>query len=482
MIIKNIYIYDEYGVRHMGNVLITENDGVTIIPESESSSAILKDHEIREANGGYTLMPGMLDAHVHGQGGPDFADVGMLSEKEGIPVITEALGATGLSYAMATLVSLELPVLEQSLKAINDYVEKENENPTPGLTKIVGVHLEGPFIAKNCKGAHALNALQPEINIEMFKDIIKIAPSIKEWKITLAPDLPGAQQFISDVKELEKDNISVKVFIGHTNPEDKEDVTKAVEAGAAGFTHLGNACGETCCREARQLDKGDAASHVVQWVLEHPEQCPPGVELIVDGVHLSQSFVQLVKNSIGDKIVLVTDALGPSGLEDGTYKLGSLAIIKDGNNFYLADEATGSFLMKQGTLPDGEKGLVKSLSGSAAPLSFCVQKYSEWTAGPEMTPEERMDSIYAATVINPRMSSLSPRAIADLPDQKNFVIYDEKGKLIMSMCNGKMRSHEAKRATETSYLSVHGLHSTQSKRLEGELPSDVSSPENKRGI
>ncbi|MDP1604541.1 MAG: N-acetylglucosamine-6-phosphate deacetylase [Legionella sp.] len=432
MLIKNIYVYP---TKELQNVYVTDEGRVKILNSGEELPDVLNSIN---AKGRYTLMPGMLDSHVHGQGGVDFADVGALADDEGLPIIAEALGKTGLSYAMATLVSLPLETLENSLKKINDYVQNQEENQMPGYTRIIGVHLEGPFIAPNCKGAHALNALQDSISLEQFKQIIAAAPAIKEWKITLAPDLPGAIDFIQEVKTLEAEGISVKVFIGHSNP-DKATITKAIDAGAAGFTHLGNACAETCCRETRALEIADAKSNLVQWVLENPEYCPAGVEIITDGVHVSPSFVALLKRTLGEKQVLVTDALGPSGLSNGVYKLGSLAICLDEGSFYLADEA-GNILMKEGTLPDGQKGKVKSLAGSAAPLSRCVQNYCEWTALADTT--DPMDAIYAATVTNPRQSSLSPAAIARLPDDRNFVVFDKKGRLMMSLCNGKLIEHQ----------------------------------------
>jgi N-acetylglucosamine-6-phosphate deacetylase len=369
---------------------------------------------------GMTMMPGLFDTHVHGQGGFDFADVG--EHPETLPLIMKALGQTGLSYAMATLVSLKIPTLVKALQVIDAYFQQQESNPMPGFTRIVGIHLEGPFIAKDCKGAHDILALQDSISLSQFKEIISNAPHIHEWKMTIAPDLPGAQEFIRDAKELEKEGISVKVFLGHTNP-DKDQIQNAIDAGAVGFTHLGNACMETCCREMRALEVTDATSHLVQWVLENPESCPPGVELIVDGVHLSQTFVSLVKGVIGNKILLVTDALGPSGLADGNYKLGTLDIQKKGNSFYLLGST--------------------KLAGSAAPLSHCIHTYAQWTKCDDMgTEEDLMKSIYFAAVENPRISSLSKKALEKLPEDKNFSIFNAQGELVMSLCNGEFIEHQ----------------------------------------
>lgn len=466
MIIRNVRIIGfGHDGRDVKNVFVTLDGRMEMLTSDATSK-----HSYQEIDAAfqYTLMPGMLDSHVHGHGGPDFADAG--NTPDVIGVIAESLGKTGLSYAMATLVSSKLPALADALKAIDQYVVEQANNPTPGRTQFVGVHLEGPFIAKNCKGAHALDALQDSIDIETFKLIINNAPHIKEWKITLAPDLPGAMQFMHDIKQLEVEGTSIKVFVGHSNPP-VNAIEEAVKAGVSGFTHLGNACMETCCREVRTLERKDAKSNVVSWVLNNPDTCPNGVELIVDGVHLSQSFVRLVKETLGDKIVLVTDALGPAGLVDGVYRLGELGIVKEGNNFYLEDEkAQGKIKMKEGMLPSGVTGLVKSLAGSASPLSACVETYADWTVK-QLTPLERMQAIYAAVVHNPRVTSLSKQAIDSLPESKNFVMIDQAGRVVMSLCQGKIVQHDPRLLPlqqKDGLASLLGMMSVEHQKVSAE--------------
>ena len=444
MLIKNIYVYSDAGIRQLKHVQLTE-DGLKKVFPIDDDLSHLEEEKIIDCQGRYFLMPGMLDSHVHGQGGIDFADVGDEISDDCLKIIANALGKTGLSYALATFVSMPLPALKKALVKLDDFIQKQEQNLTPGSTRFVGVHLEGPFIAKkkSCKGAHLESALLDSISMEQFREIIAVAPHIKYWKITLDPDLPGAEEFIKQTKDLEQEGIFVKVFIGHCNPDDKAVIGRAIAAGACGFTHVGNACQESCSRETRGLALNDAKSHVVQWILENPDSCPSGIELIVDGVHLSSSFISLICNTLKNKIILVTDALGPTGCpqngKDDLHKLGALDIRKAQDSFYLVDPE-GNFLMKEGILPSGEKGLVKTLAGSAASLSLCAQKYFEFLQ--DETIESRMDSMYAALITNPRSASLSMEAIAHLPDDRNFSIFNDKGELILSSCNGKIMEHQ----------------------------------------
>lgn len=447
MLIKNIYVYDNHGKKELKHALITKN-GYQIVTLEE---AFANAREI-DAQGRYFLMPGLLDTHVHGQGGVDFAELGDELSEVKLQRITKALGQSGLSYALATFVSMPIDALKKSLTSLNDFIKKQT-HATPGHTQIVGVHLEGPFISKQCKGAHNEHCLQQSITMEQFKDIIRSAPHITQWKITLAPDLEGALTFIKQTKELEKEGIFVKVFIGHCNPE-KNLINQAIEAGAIGFTHLGNACAETCSRHNTTEDTQNPTSHLVQWVLENPKDCPRGIELIVDGLHVSKAFISLIHNRIKDKIVLVTDALGPTGCEDGMYKLGNLAIQKDKGGFYLLDDK-GQVVMKERKTTDGQIALEKSLAGSVATLSMCAKNYFEILSNAAIN--NPMDSLYCALIQNPRISSLSSEAIKALPDTTNCAIFDDKGQLVMSLCHGECIEH-TKPSSPTVSNTNHFFH------------------------
>lgn len=420
MLITNVRIMGYEKEVKESHVWIDAKGELHILKENENLEKYSSETVIK--GNGYTLMPGFLDAHVHGYGGPDFAD----ANSENLPIITKALGDTGLSYCMATIVSLDLSKLKTSLAALDQYVADQNKNPTPGLTQIVGVHLEGPYIAKNCKGAHDEKVLQSKMDIEIFKEIVRAAPHISQWKITLAPELEGAIEFIRQTKNLKLDNrqLSIKVFIGHSNAEEKF-IQAAVDVGAIGFTHLGNANQEEahrCCmriyqenKAEKKLDEKDLKSHVVRWVINHAKIKNCFIELITDGEHLSQAFVELIKNKVGiDKILLVTDSLGPSGCKEGEYDLGSLKILKQGSKFVLKDDT-------------------KKLAGSAASYNLVIKQFSSWMSH---SIKDIPHMLYEVAVKNPRLSSLDPSF--KLPEHKNFVLVDDSGNIILNFCNGRV--------------------------------------------
>lgn len=312
--------------------------------------------------------------------------------------------------------------LKIALQQLNSHILAETKKSTPGATKIVGVHLEGPFIAANCKGAHDGKILQHAINYDRFMDIISVAPAIKQWKVTLAPELPGAIDFLLELKknkeQLTKNGFSIKVNIGHSNA-NKTKIKKALAAGAIGFTHLGNACAEECHRVGN--DPRQAKSNITQYVIDNIESIPPhGVEIIADGKHLSTAFLKHITTYLGNKLLLVTDALGPTGCEDGIYRFGTLAIVKVGRAFYLANDRN-------------------KLAGSAATLAFCAENFVA-TACADKTITEKLDALHNATVFNSRKSSLDDETIQVLAQEsaKNGVLLGPDGKLIFSLVHGEM--------------------------------------------
>lgn len=384
------------------------------------------DSAVVDFSGRYFLLPGLYDSHIHGIGGHDFSE----GNQAAYEAITTKLGEVGVAYCSATFVSMELDKLKNALAELENFLQGES---VPGRAKIISVHLEGPFIAKDCKGAHDESILQDRIDLEIFLDIIKQAPSVTDWKITLDPALPGALEFIKNTRSLKIDgkNIAVHVFLGHSNAAIPH-LEQAQESGISGYTHLGNACGETAHRghPHPQLPE-DAKSHLVQFALSEGQSTP--VELIVDGEHLSEAFIAAVYQRLPQGIILITDALSPAGMPDGEYQLGSLKVLKQGNKIVLKDNPT-------------------KLAGSCATLPELVKNFMAILKNLNLSDEEILKAVYYATITNPRQSSVQNPAL--LNDTNNYTIFDRKtGDMVMSVNEGiivfskeiKPSSHNANR-------------------------------------
>jgi N-acetylglucosamine-6-phosphate deacetylase len=191
---------------------------------------------------------------------------------------------------------------------------------------IIGVHLEGPFLAPQRRGAHDPAALA-EPTPELVGDILDIVGDDLR-QITVAPELPGAMDAIRAFTAA-----GAVVAVGHTMA-DAETTTAAFEAGASLLTHGFNAMAGIGAREIGPVGAAiaDPLAHI---------------ELIADGIHVSPTLIRTLFSVVPDRIVLVTDAMAAAGSASGRYRLGSLDVeVTDDGRAVLAgtDTLAGSTL------------------------------------------------------------------------------------------------------------------------------------------
>lgn len=239
---------------------------------------------------GYLIAPGYIDAHTHGGNGYDF----LSSTPDEIDAILAWLPATGVTSVVPTLATAPLEML---LQAIRNLVDASLRRP-PGA-EIIGIHLEGPYVSPEMRGAQAQDAIRPP-SMDEAKKLLAAGNGLIRL-VTLAPELPGAMDLISYLVEHD-----VIVSLGHTMAS-YEQVTQAAEAGLNRAAHLFN--GMT---SLHHRDLG-----AVGAVLTHDEIF---AELIVDGVHLHPAAIRVALRSKGlDRVTLITDAIAAAGVGDGDF-------------------------------------------------------------------------------------------------------------------------------------------------------------------
>lgn len=388
MLVRNVWVYKD------GNLVL---DSEFELPGDMTVESV-------DFLGQAIVLPGLYDSHIHGVGGHDFSEGTIDAYRS----ITDTLGACGVAYCAATFVSMDIAALKHALKTLDEFIQQPVRK---GAAQIIAVHLEGPFITHECKGAHDPAVLQDKISQEIVFDIIKEAPHVPDWKITLAPELPGALEFMNQIK----DRQDIHIFVGHCNSA-TAILEQASECGIAGFTHLGNANAELVQRLGSSIAQtSDARSNVVRFALEHKFL----VELIVDGQHLSSEFVAFVHSKLSDRIILVSDALSPANMLDGEYQLGTLTVLKQGARIVLKDNP-------------------EKLAGSAACLPDLIPHFIAMLQKAGIDEQQLLTSLYHATVTNPRSSSSS----ATFANEDNYVILNKNtGQLIMSHNHGLNRHH-----------------------------------------
>ena len=241
----------------------------------------------------YFILPGFIDLHVHGAGGKDTMEAG-----DAVQVIARQHAKHGTTSLLATTMTAPLADIEAALRAIQPAI---TQRPT-GAARVLGVHLEGPYINPGKLGA------QPDFanigSLEQVKHLDAIAP-IK--LITVAPEMEGHLQLVSELSAM-----GMQVQIGHTLGT-YEDGVAALNNGAKGFTHLYNAMS--------RLDH--RAPGMVGAALAHAQFS----EIIPDLLHVHPGAIKAAMRAI-PHLYCVTDSTAASGMPDGQYMLGRQVVHK----------------------------------------------------------------------------------------------------------------------------------------------------------
>ncbi len=255
------------------------------------------------------VCPGFIDLHVHGGGGYDVMD-GSVAALQAIACF-HARGGTA-AFLGAT-VSEDCDRLQAVLNTAAEYCSRRD----PAGAKMLGVHLEGPYLNPVKKGAHAAEALKlPDVG-EMRELLTGKGDLVR--MVTLAPELPGSIELISFLHQQK-----VKVALGHSTA-GRDELAAAVAAGLCHGTHMFNAMGEF-----HQRDPGTAG-----WILQ---MSAVTVDVIADGVHVHPAVIGMLLKLKGvDKVALITDAIGAAGRQEKHCKLGGQQVYVCAGAARLAD-------------------------------------------------------------------------------------------------------------------------------------------------
>jgi len=328
-------------------------DDLAVVIESGRITALVSDaapmlgqaDEQVDLGGGW-LLPGFIDAQVNGGGGvlfnnsPDVATLRTLAQAH------RRFGTTGL---LPTLISDDVQVMRAAIAATRQAISE-------GVPGVLGIHLEGPYIAPARKGTHDPNKFRVPDATE-----IALAASLDNGVtlLTLAPERVPLESIRALVER------GVVVAAGHTAAS-YEEARAGLEAGIRGFTHLYNAMSPLTGREPGAV--GAALEDRDSWV-----------GIIADGVHVHPASLRVaLACKPRGKVMLVTDAMPPVGAEDPSYELyGEVITAVDG----VVRNAAGS------------------LAGSALDMATAVRN-SVQLLGVPLAEAARMASTYPAQFLN----------------------------------------------------------------------------------
>lgn len=288
-------------------------NGATIEQVFEEGEHLPEVSDAVDAKGAL-LVPGFIDIHTHGIGGYDVCDATL----EAITEISKLKLQEGTTSYCPTTLTLSHDHLAEALKAVAKYRKEEK------YAKVIGVHLEGPFVNNAYIGAQNPNHVRlPAIEeVKILHDITPVAI------VTYAPELERGQDFTKALHAL-----GIVPSAGHSSA----SCACIREAEGNGLKHLTHFCNQMSPLHHREI--GMVGAGLMDDDLL--------IELIGDKVHLSEDMLRLVYQLKHiDKIAVITDSLSATALVDGDYALGGLPIYVKGNEARLKqnDRLAGSTL------------------------------------------------------------------------------------------------------------------------------------------
>jgi N-acetylglucosamine-6-phosphate deacetylase len=285
--------------------------GGALVPgDVEIADGLVADYGLAGTNGrGCIAVPGFVDLQVNGFGGVDF----MGADTDGYVRGGEALLETGVTAYLPTFISAP----EEDLLAALGNVPLDAPGP-----RLLGVHLEGPFLSEKRLGVHP-RAARRDPDPTLLERLLGAGPV---RLMTLAPELPGADELIGLLLAR-----GIAVSCGHSDAT-VEEATRAFDRGAKTVTHLFNAMRPFSHRDPGLVGAALLRDDVI-------------VQIILDGVHLAEETARLVWRSAAGRMALVTDAVAGAGMGDGAYLLAGAEVeVRDGVVRGLDDVLAGSAL------------------------------------------------------------------------------------------------------------------------------------------
>lgn len=278
-----------------------------------------KEEQVFDAAGKY-IIPGLVDVHTHGRIGLDFSKI----TEEALEQMLASYGACGVTSVVATTMTNEPVMVEESLRVLGEYMKKQEEESAYRAmdgtcramrAKLLGIHMEGPFLGVEKKGAHDEKYLQNP-DWDRFEKMQKLSNGNLRL-ITIDPTLDGADEFVQRCVAS-----GVTVSLGHTVC-DYEAAVKVQKLGADHVTHTFNAMHPLHHRNPGLIG---AAMDTGMYM-----------ELICDGIHVHPAMIRMMFAAHPEQMVLISDSIPAAGMPEGTYVSGGLTVTLQEGKAVLAD-------------------------------------------------------------------------------------------------------------------------------------------------
>ncbi len=387
----------KYLIIKNGTVITPEQeikDGVVII-QNEKIIEVGKRGEIEEpenteiidAQNSY-ISPGLIDIHVNGANGADVSKI----DSDTFSTMGKFFAKYGVTSYVGTTITAAPTDIIKALQFARKYLKDIKIDGA----ELLGIHMEGPYISPEQSGAHPKQYLalpKPEHYSQFleYSDVL--------LKMTIAPELEGAEQLVKALKER-----GILVSAGHTNGIYSE-MKDAIDAGVTHSTHF------FCNMSHFRRDNLKRVAGVVETLLYDDRVTGA---LIGDGWHVGSQLMKLLIKVKGiDRVCFVTDAMPAVGLPDGIHKIGDVEAVVENGIARLKDNT--------------------AYAGSVTTMDVCVRN--------------GIDQVGLLLVDSIRMSSLTPAKIIGVDNRKgslekgkdaDITIFDKNIKVVKTIGRGKI--------------------------------------------
>ncbi|WP_152657632.1 N-acetylglucosamine-6-phosphate deacetylase [Oceanobacillus sp. CFH 90083] len=384
LLIKNIQeAYLPQGMVKKVSIMI-ENGKIAQILTQEEAADLSFSGKVIDAKYKLKLLPGFIDAHIHGGYGVDMMD----ATPETLQTLADNLPSEGTTSYLATTITQSDENISNALKNVAAWAANGKKQGAD----LVGIHLEGPFVEVSKAGA------QPKQYITE-PDLSKFLA----WQddangqirtITMAPEHDKTGEFIKTLAES-----GVNVSAGHTDASFQQ-IKHATNAGVRQLTHL--------CNAMNGIHHRDIGAVGAAFQLEGLR-----AELIADGIHVVPEMLQLIFDNVGpDRIIMITDSMRAKGLKEGKYELGGQPVyVKDG----------------QATLDNG------SLAGSILTMIDAVKMMLQLDG-------VTLQDIVKMTAVNPaqQVGIFDTKGSIELGKDADLVLLNEEMDIAYTVCRGEV--------------------------------------------
>jgi N-acetylglucosamine-6-phosphate deacetylase len=286
--------------------------------DGERIAEIGRDDAVTAADGepsldaqGSFVVPGFVDVHVHGAAGYDTMD----ASAEALAGMAAFFARHGVTSFLATTITAPRAATLAAIRAVASYSEAP-----PNGARLIGLHLEGPYLNRAAKGAQPEQFCRAPDVAEM--DEFAAAGPVR--LISLAPELPGAEACVRAAVSR-----GIHVAVGHT----QATYEQVEEAAAWGVDHAAHTFNAMTGLHHRQPGAAGAILTDDRLV----------AEIIADGIHLHPAVIALaVRAKTPARVALITDAMRATGLPEGTYDLGGQDVIVRDGSCWLIDASGGA--------------------------------------------------------------------------------------------------------------------------------------------